>query len=96
MTVLERRQIAERVVWSLFVVFDHPPVDGLADVFQAQEQMLVQQFLAERSVEALDVGVLVGFAGLDVLDGHAIRLRPLHEHLAQELGDLLPASRTSR
>lgn len=84
--MLERRQIVERIVWALFVVFDHPPVNGLADVLQAQEQMLVQQFLAERAVEPLDVGVLVGLAGLDVLDGHAVRLRPLHEDLAQELG----------
>src|SRR5690606_15762295 len=36
-------------------------------------------------VEAFDVGVLVGLAWLDVPDGHAVELGPLHEGLAQEL-----------
>ena len=52
---------------------------------EAGEQVLVQVLLAEGPVEAFDVGVLVGLAGLDVLDGHAVELGPLHEGLAQEL-----------
>ena len=60
MNVLDRREIAERVVGSFLGVFQHPPVDGLADVVEAGKEMLVQQFVAQRAVEALDVGVLAG------------------------------------
>src|SRR3546814_2113820 len=41
--------------------------------------------LAEGPVEAFDIGVLVGLARLDVTDGHAVELGPLHEGFAQEL-----------
>ncbi len=37
------------------------------------------------SVEAFDVRILVRFARLDVLDGHAGILRPAGECLAEEL-----------
>jgi hypothetical protein len=47
--------------------------------------MLIQHLLAKRAVETFDVGVLVGLAGLDVLDSHRIGFGSLHEALAQEL-----------
>ena len=61
---------------AFLVVVEHPPPRCFANVIQACEQVLVQDLLAERPVEALDVGVLVGLAGLDVLDGHALGLPP--------------------
>ena len=70
---------------TLLVVLEHPPVRRLAYVVEAGEQVLVQDLLAEGPVEAFDVGVLVGLAGLDVADRHAVELGPLHEGLAQEL-----------
>lgn len=39
----------------------------------------IEQFLAVDAVEALDIGILVGFPNLDVLDGHAGHLDPLDE-----------------
>jgi hypothetical protein len=51
--------------------------------------VLVQDLLSEGPVEALDVGVLVGLAGLDVLDGHGVGLGPLNEGLAQEFGTVV-------
>ena len=75
---------------SVLVVLEHPPVGGLAYVLQSCEQVLVQHLLAEGPVEAFDVGVLVGFAGLDVLDRHGVGLGPLHEVLAQELRAVVP------
>ena len=68
MGVLGRRQIAKRVMGSFLVVLEQPPVGGLAHVFQPDEQMLVQQLVAQRAIEPLDVGVLVRLARLDVLD----------------------------
>lgn len=56
------------------VVVEHPPPGGLADVVEASEQVLVQDLFAKGPVEAFDVGVLVGLAGLDVLNRHALVL----------------------
>ena len=53
---------------SFFVVVHHPPVRRFADVVQAGEQVSVKHFFPEGTVEALDVGILVRLAGLDVLD----------------------------
>lgn len=39
-----------------------------ADIVQAGEQVPVKHLFPERAVEALDVGILVRLAGLDVLD----------------------------
>src|SRR6056297_152241 len=47
--------------------------------------MLVEQFLAIGAVEALDIGVLIRLAGLDVLDSYAGVLGPVREGLTQEL-----------
>lgn len=75
----------------MLVVLEHPPVGGLAHVVEAREQVAVEHFLAEGAVEAFDVGVLVGLARLDVLDGHAVGLGPLHESLAQEFRSIVGA-----
>ncbi len=64
---------------SLFVLFDLPPVDRPPHVIEAHEQVGIEQFLAQRAVESFDIGVLVRFAGLDVLDSHASRLCPIDE-----------------
>ena len=69
----------------MLVVFDHPPVGRFTNIIDAGEQMLAQHLVAEGAVEAFDVRVLVGLAGLDVLDRHGIGLGPLHEGFAQEL-----------
>lgn len=53
---------------TLLVVLDHPPVSCLPDFGQVSEQVQVQQFISIRTVEALDIGILVRFARLDVLN----------------------------
>ena len=45
------------------VVFDHPPVRGLPQIVDLQEQMRVENLFAKRPVEALDVGFWFGFPG---------------------------------
>ena len=74
---------------SLLVVLDHPPPGGFPNVVEAREQILVEHLLAEGTVESFDEGVLVGFAGLDVLDRHALALGPLLEVLAQEVRSIV-------
>ena len=46
--------------------------------------MLVQHLFTVRAVEAFDVGILIGFAGLDVLNGHSGPFGPGGERLAQK------------
>ena len=70
---------------TLLVVLEHPPPGGLADILEAPEQVLVEHLLPERAIESFDVGVLIGLAGLDVLDSHALVLGPFGEGFAQEL-----------
>jgi hypothetical protein len=65
---------------SDFVVFRQPPVGGFLDIFQPDEQALIQPLVAQRPVEPLDVGVLVWLAMPYVLD-HC----PLRERFSQEL-----------
>lgn len=59
---------------ALFVVIDHPPGSGLPDFGQIPELIQIKQFVPIGSVEALDVCILVRFAGLDVVDHHPDRL----------------------
>ncbi|MBB5885812.1 hypothetical protein GGR71_002891 [Xanthomonas sp. F1] len=73
---------------SLFVVIDHPPVGGFANVVETGEQVPVEHFLAEGTIEALDEGVLVRLSRLDVLQCDAIGLEPAGERLAQKFGPL--------
>lgn len=67
---------------SFLVVLEQPPVGGFADVFQPDEQVLIEQFVAQRPIEPLDEGVLVWLARPDLLDRHSGILRPLLTRLA--------------
>ena len=69
----------------LLIVFDHPPVGCLSDLGEVAEQVEIEQFIPVRPVEAFNVGVLVRFPGLNVLDHHADRFSPDNEFAAQEL-----------
>ena len=66
--VLDGCHAVEGVVLSVLVVVDEEAPRCFADIVQSGEQVAVEHILAVSAVEAFDVGVLVGFAGLDVLD----------------------------
>jgi len=70
---------------SLLIVFDHPPIGCLSDLGQVTEQVEIEQFIPVRPVKTFNVGVLVWFPGLDVLDHHADGFSPGNEFAAQEL-----------
>ena len=76
---------------TLLVVFDLPPVNGFPHVVDSYKQVGIEQFFPQRPVEPLDVGILVGLARLDVLDGHAVELGPLHEGVSKELRPVVGA-----
>ena len=49
------------------IVVDQPEGQGLAGLTERGEHGLVQQFVAEPAVKALDEGVLLGLAWCDVV-----------------------------
>lgn len=57
--------VIQRVMWSLFVVFESPPVGRFSDILQIAEQVLIEHLFSIGSIESFDKGVLVGFAALD-------------------------------
>src|SRR5574343_434880 len=71
------------------VVVGPPACDLVARLFQALEPVLVQALVAELAVEALDIGVLRGLAGLVEDVAHSLGLRPSHEGPAGELRALV-------
>jgi len=79
------RQSAEPVVISLLVVLEHPRPAELSNFVERSEQPGVEHFFSIRSIESLEVGVLIGLAGLDVVDQDTVCLAPADEALAEEL-----------
>ena len=51
MAVLDGRESAEGIVGPVFVVVDQEPPSGLADIFEAGEQILVEHFFAVSPIE---------------------------------------------
>ena len=68
---LSRRYQSDRSAWSHLVVVLAPDGDDLAGLRQGFEPVLVEAFVPELAVEALDVGVLGGLARLDYDQGVA-------------------------
>jgi hypothetical protein len=58
------------------VVGPEPLGGNLLRLLDAFENVQVQPFVPNRPVVALDVGVLLGLAGLDVRQGDALLLGP--------------------
>lgn len=82
---LSRRYPSDRSVWSHLVVVLAPDGDDLAGLRQGFEPVLVEAFVPELAVEALDVGVLGGLARLDKDVLNTSCLHPCHEGSACEL-----------
>lgn len=86
----------ENIVWSVLVVVDHEAPSGRSAVLESGEQVDVEEFLAVGVVNAHNIGVLVRFAGLEDLDSHAVRFRPLCERHAEELRPVILAQHLRR
>ena len=69
---------------SVVVVF--PVCESLAGMGQRTEQRLVQKFITEAAVEALNEGILRRLSWRDVVPCHAAILRPLEHSHAGEFG----------
>src|SRR3712207_4329967 len=77
----------------MLVVVEPPSLDDAARLGQAREPALVETFLAEAAVEALDRGVLHRLAGIDEEQLHAILVGPAVELAATELRTIVDHQR---
>lgn len=77
---------------AFVVVASQPGVDDLADLVQVFQQVCVQDFGPIGPVEALDVGVLVGLAGLNVTQLDAVIETPVDHRLGGILRSLVAAN----
>lgn len=58
------------------IVFASPEFNLVTSIFKRQEPVGVQAFVAQPAIEALDIGVLVGLAGLDQAERNTVAMRP--------------------
>jgi hypothetical protein len=83
-----RRDASEAAVWPDLAVVLPPVCRGAAGLLQRFEPLLVQVFISELAVEALDVAVLRGPAWLDQDVADAVGVGPCHEGLLVNSGPL--------
>ena len=69
----------------LTVVIEHPSPDEFRYLVEASAQPGVEDLLSVAAINALDVGVLIGFARFDIVNQHAVGLARANEDLTQEL-----------
>src|SRR5690606_36246723 len=87
--VLSRCEVSERAVRTLGVVLEAPTLDNRTGVGQVHKPMLVQAFVAQPAVEALDVGVLHRLARADERQAYALRVGPRIQDAALELAPVV-------
>src|SRR6478752_2210200 len=76
-----------------FVVVTSPRADDGACGVQALKPVVVQAFIAEATIEALDESVLRRFTWSDEFQLHAVVIGPLVQRPAGELRSLVSADR---
>jgi len=74
---------------ALLVVLDHPPVGGFPHLGKISKEIQIEYLLPIGAVEALDIGILVRFAGLNVQNEHSGGFIPGHEVSTQEFGSVI-------
>ncbi len=78
--------IAERGVRTAAVDVGHPSREHGARMVEAEEQGLVQEFVAQAALEALADAVLHRLAGCDEVPGDPVLARPCEHRVRGELG----------
>jgi len=76
---------------AFFVVDPEPASADLAYLPEIVKHVGIEHFIAEAAVVALDVGVVVGPAGLNVARIDAVVLAPVEQLLCDELGAVVHA-----
>lgn len=81
---------------AVVVVAVQPIGHRVTYLLQAVENVAVQHLEVVDLVESLDIGVLRGLAGLDVLQGEALTLSPLDQRLDGEIRPVVQVNRQRR
>ena len=76
---------------ALAVVVDAPFFDFDASTSERRETRLRKTLVAEVAIERLDVGILSRLPGLDEIQLHAVRVRPLLERYRNEFRPVIDA-----
>jgi hypothetical protein len=84
-----RGPIPQRAMGPNLVVIPPPGFDFLSCILQADEPILIQAFIPELPVEALDESILDGLAWLDEAQLHASLVGPHVQGLAGEFRPVL-------
>ena len=80
-----RRHVADRAVWSEGVVVVLPGAESNASVSERCEECLIEQFIAQPTVEALDEGVPGGSARRNVAPLDASLMAPVEDRLVSSV-----------
>ena len=78
-------QVAQRRMRPDIVIVIAPDGQFLAGIREAVEDLFIQTFIAQAAVEAFDQAILLQFARVDVVPGHAGIARPFEDRGAGEL-----------
>src|SRR5438309_9048303 len=80
-----RGETAKARMRPVMVVVDPPSLNDLASSVQAAEQVLVEAFVAEATIEALDEAILHRLARSDVVPFNGVILLPLQDRSGGQL-----------
>lgn len=72
-------------MWPYFVVVAQPPVGYFPHLAKIMEEVKAQDLIAVGAVEPFNIGVLVRFSWLNIVNHHAGGLGPSNEITTQEL-----------
>src|SRR5947209_12854772 len=82
---LVRGETAKARMRPVMVVVDPPSLNDLASSVQAAEQVLVEAFVAEATIEALDEAILHRLARSNVVPFNGVILLPLQDRSGGQL-----------
>lgn len=78
---------------TFFVVAEHPGPADISHLRERREDVRIEHYFAEASVEPLDVSVPIRLAGLDVIDPHFVLAAPFREDTCRHLGTVIDPDR---
>ena len=86
----ERREPAKRGVRAVCVIIYPPSFDDASSIIKPIEEMFVEALIAQATIEALDEGILSGFAGRDIVPFDFGILDPFEDRMAGQFGGDYP------
>ena len=83
--------MAQRLMWSFFVVLPQPLLGLLSDFIQALKHVHVEHRFTVAAIESFNEAVLHRFAWLDELKRHAMIFGPVSQRDGDQLWSVVPS-----